>query len=102
MSMIAKFLPILLFGALSACDSPSVAFMGSQKTTVEIDGTHFSVHRREDRVEVYRTSFELLPKRTEILAKAEIAIEQATGCMVWKDTLKGDQALLTARLACSG
>ena len=102
MAMIAKFLPMLLLGALAACDSPSVTFMGTQKTIVEIDGTRFSVHRREDRVEVYRTSFEVLPKRAEVFAKAEMAIEQATGCKLRKGTLEGDQALLTARLACDG
>ena len=49
---------------LTACDSPSPQFMSAdtsvKKTTVE--GSTFSVHRRENWVEVYRTSFEALPR----------------------------------------
>ena len=100
--MLHKTLAIFTLALLSACDSPSMAFQGTPGTRVEIGGSTFSVHRREDRVEVYRVSVEMLPNRAEVLAKAELAIEQATGCKVWKGTLKGDQALIKARLACNG
>ncbi len=97
-----KSLPMLLFAALGACDSPSPAFMGAEKTAVEIDGSRFVVHRRENRVEVYRVSHEVLPRASEVLARAELAIRQATGCPIRKNSLKGDQALMKATLACGG
>jgi len=102
MKNVIRPLGFVLFGVLTACDSPSVAFLGSQKTIVVIESSTFSVHRREDRVEVYRTSFELLPDRAQVLRHAELAIMQATGCKVWKGSLNGDQALIKARLACGG
>ncbi len=102
MRWIIRALPVVSLGLMSSCDSPSVAFMGSPKTVVVIEESTFSVHRRDDRVEVYRTSFEMLPNRLQVLGRAELAIEQATGCTVWKGTLNGDQALIKARLACGG
>lgn len=94
--------PIVCAVFLTACDSPSVAFIGSEKTIVVIEDSTFSVHRREDQVEVYRTSFEMLPPREQVLARAELAIEQATGCAVKTGSLHGDQALIKASLACNG
>jgi len=92
--------PIVCLGILVACDSPSVAFMNAQKTIVVIEESTFSVYRLENRVEVYRTSFEILPKRGQVFRRAELAIEQATGCPIWQRSLEGDQALITARLDC--
>ena len=92
----------LCLGLLAACDSPSVGFMGTPAAVVVIDGSRFAVHRRADRVEVYRTSIEAFPSRAEVLRKAEMAILQATGCPVRAGSLEGDQALIKARLACDG
>ena len=100
--MLHRTLAILTLTMLGACDSPSVAFMGAEKTIVQIDGSRFAVHRRENKVEVYRTSMEMLPNRAEIFAKAELAIRQATGCRSRKNSLTGDQALMKATLACGG
>ncbi len=85
---------------LNACDSPSVAFMGVEKTAIEIDGSRFVIHRRDNKVEIYRTSIEMLPDRAEVFAKAELAVRQATGCRTRKNSLRGDQALMKATLAC--
>lgn len=100
--MVRMLCVVFAFLSLNACDSPSVAFMGTEKTIVEIGGSRFAVHRRENKVEVYRTSFEMLPKRAEVFAKAELAIRQATGCRTRKNSLQGDQALMKATLACGG
>ncbi|WP_421702542.1 hypothetical protein [Aliiroseovarius sp.] len=94
------FLPILL--ALTACDSPTPGMARGEKTEVTIDGSRFSVYRRDDRVEVIRTSREWLPDRTEYRAKAQMAIRQATGCKVRGNSFDGDQAMAKARLNCSG
>ena len=98
--MVFRVLLVVFAGFLASCDSPSVAFMGAQKTVVTIEGSTFSVHRREDLVEVYRTSFEMLPSLPRVLRNAELAIVQATGCKVRSGSLQGDQALIKARLNC--
>ncbi len=74
--------------------------MGTPAAVVVIDGSRFAVHRRADRVEVYRISAEAFPKRAEVLLKAQLAILRATGCPVRPGSLQGDQALVKARLAC--
>lgn len=92
--------PLLL--ALAACDSPSISMMGGTKTEVTIDGSRFSVHRHEDRVEVIRTNMQWRPTADQIVPKAEMAIRQATGCAVRGNSLEGDAAIIKARLNCSG
>ncbi|MHA6265313.1 hypothetical protein ACXYMP_00405 [Aliiroseovarius sp. CAU 1755] len=88
---------------LAACDSPSPQFMSADTSVKKatVDGSTFSIHRRENFVEVYRTSFEALPRLPIILTRAQIAIEQATGCRVVKGSLSGDQAIQRAEIDCS-
>lgn len=74
--------------------------MDSPHVAVEFEGSRFSVWREGDRVEVIRVSPEALPRLSVVLARAEVAIERATGCPVRSGSLKGDQAVVTARLAC--
>ncbi|MAM63735.1 MAG: hypothetical protein CMH11_19805 [Maritimibacter sp.] len=74
--------------------------MDSPHVEVTVETSRFSVWRNGDRVEVIRISPEALPRLSVVLARAEVAIERATGCRVWQGTLKGDQAVVTARLAC--
>ncbi|WP_292019030.1 hypothetical protein [Maritimibacter sp. UBA3975] len=90
----------LACAALAACNSPSPRFMDSPHVEVTVETSRFSVWRNGDRVEVIRISPEALPRLSVVLARAEVAIERATGCRVWQGTLKGDQAVVTARLAC--
>lgn len=92
---------LVLLGFLAACDSPSPSFMGPPPIVITIEQSTFAVHRRLDRVEVYRTSFEFTPDRAGVLRRAERAIEQATGCTVRARTLVGDQALIRATLDCT-
>lgn len=97
-----QFLVISGLFMLTGCDSPSPQFMHPDTATrqVTIDGSTFSVHRRENWVEVYRTNFEFRPRGSVILARAHQAIEQATGCMVVEGTLSGDQAIQRAEIDC--
>lgn len=74
--------------------------MDSPHVAVTVEGSRFSVWRDGDRVEVIRVSPEALPRLSVVLARAEVAIERATGCPVRSGSLKGDQAVVTARLAC--
>jgi len=96
-----RWLAPVAFLFFTACDSPSPAFMGADATIIVVQGSQFSVHRRDDWVEVYRTSFEYLPRREVVLARAQVAIEQATGCTVKPRSLTGDQALIRAQLKCA-
>ncbi len=88
---------------VAACGSPSPQFMSAETSVkkITVEGSTFSIHRRENWVEVYRTSFEALPRIPVILARAEIAIEQATGCKVVEGSLSGDQAIQRAEIDCS-
>ncbi|EAQ13104.1 hypothetical protein BD830_11237 [Maritimibacter alkaliphilus HTCC2654] len=95
-----RILFLLTALALIGCNSPSPRFMDSPHVEVEVAGSRFSVWRDGDRVEVIRTSPEVLPRLSVVLARAEVAIQRATGCQVWSGSLKGDQAVVTARLAC--
>ena len=101
---LVKIIAITGCGALlTACDSPSPHFMPSDTSVkkVTVEGSTFSVHRRENWVEVYRTSFEALPRIPIILARSHTAIEQATACKVVEGSLSGDQAIQRAEIDCS-
>lgn len=99
---LAQSLVLLGLSALAACDSPSPQFMhrDTATTRIEVEGSTFSVHQRENWVEVYRVGFEALPRVPVILARAKVAIEQATGCKVVKGSLTGDQAIQRAEIDC--
>lgn len=94
------FLPILL--TLTACDSPTPGMARGERTEVTIEGSRFSVYRVDDRVEVIRTSREWRPDWAESQARAQMAIRQATGCELRKNSFVGDPAMAKARLNCSG
>lgn len=87
---------------LTACDMPHPAFSGAEKQVVTVEGSTFSIYRRADWVEVYRTSFEALPRPEDVQRKARVAIMQATGCDIQPGTMTGDQALMRVQLDCSG
>lgn len=86
--------------ALSACDSPSPQFMRGERFEAAVDGSTFTIWRQGDAVEVYRTSPEMLPRVSEVFAKAEVAIRRTTGCGVATGSMAGDAALMKARLDC--
>ena len=96
------FVFMSFLAVLASCDSPTPGMGRGEKTEVVVDGSRFSVYRRDDRVEVIRTSREWLPNWAESRAKAEMAIRQATGCKVRGNSFEGDQAMAKARLNCSG
>jgi len=87
---------ILLMG----CDSPNPAFMQVEAQRITVDGSTFSVRIHEDRAEAIRTSFERLPKIGDTFPKAAKAIEIASGCKVVPNSMKGDPALMVAKLDC--
>lgn len=96
---VVLFLSLALV-VLSACDSPSPRFMDAERREISVQGATFSVYRVGDTVEVIRTSTEYLPRLSEVMSKAAIAIHQATGCPMKAGTMQGDTALIQARLDC--
>lgn len=91
---------LALAAGLAGCASPSPQMMSGERHEIVIAGSAFTVFRKGDDVEVYRTSPEMVPSRSEVLAKAEQAIRLATGCAVEHGSLVGDAALMKARLSC--
>ncbi len=85
---------------LAGCDSPHPAFMQVEAQRITVDGSTFSVRIREDQAEAIRTNFERLPKIGDIFPKAAKAIEIASGCKVIPNSMKGDPALMVAKLDC--
>ncbi|MBV7408319.1 hypothetical protein [Maritimibacter sp. DP1N21-5] len=90
----------LAFALLSACDSPSPQFMDAERREVTVQGSTFSVYRIGDHVEVIRTSPERLPRVSVTMAKAAIAVHQATGCPMKAGSMTGDTAVMKAELQC--
>lgn len=86
--------------ALTACDSPSPAMMGITPTYVTVDGADFSVRQNGNRAEAIRTNAMPFPSIGAIVIRSGQAMEQATGCAVNPDTLRGDQNVMRADLIC--
>lgn len=90
----------LFTAALAGCASPHPAFMGMEKQVITVQGSTFHVRIKENFAEAIRTNFERIPKIGDTFPKAEIAIEQASGCKVVADSMKGDPALMVAKIDC--
>lgn len=86
--------------ALTACNSPSPAYMGAPQAKAEAGGMSFAVRRKGSAVEVVRTSAHVLPDRAAVMTNAGIAIRKATGCPVRPGTLAGDYSVLRAEIDC--
>lgn len=96
-------LPVFLgfaIATLSACDSPSPRMMSGERHQAVVGGTAFTVFRSGDSVEVYRTTAQMMPRRSVVFARAEQAIRQTTGCGVEDGSMVGDAALMRALLDC--
>ena len=91
---------LLAVAALAACASPSPQMMSGTKHTAEVDGSRFTIWQRGEAVEIYRTSPEMMPHLSEVMAKAAVAVERVTGCPVKDGSMAGDAALMKAVLDC--
>lgn len=88
------------FLAMSACDSPHPNTCDYEVTKLSVEGSDFSVRSNGEVVEVIRTNY--APRRDfgRILLRAVVAMELATGCVVDQTSVKGDPALMAARIDC--
>ena len=94
------WLVIPLVILLTGCDSPHPRFMKVEARKVTVDGSTFKIRIREGYAEAIRTNFERLPKIGDTFPKAAKAIEIASGCKVIPNSMKGDPALMVAKLDC--
>ncbi|RDC72863.1 hypothetical protein DLJ49_09615 [Rhodovulum sp. 12E13] len=101
--------PVVLSLAVAAlllpgCDSPSPlsSFAGVPATRVEVAGSTFSVRVAGREAQAVRTNFDLRAgsRGREIVPRAGIAMERASGCRVVPGSLRGDSSVIEARLAC--
>jgi len=94
------FLASAITGLLTACDSPHPAFMGVEKQVITVQGSTFHVRMKEQTITATRTNFERIPKIGDTFPKAKIAMEQASGCKVIDSSMRGDPAVMVAKLKC--
>ncbi|HGG65541.1 MAG TPA: hypothetical protein ENK34_13310 [Rhodobacteraceae bacterium] len=85
---------------LTGCDSPHPRFARVEVQKVTVDGSTFKIRIRDGYAEAIRTNFERLPKIGDTFPKAAKAIEIASGCKVIPNSMKGDPALMVAKLDC--
>ncbi len=91
---------IISVSFLASCDSPHPAFMGVEKQEITVQGSTFHVRIKEHIVTATRTNFERVPKIGDTFPKAKIAMEQASGCKVIPNSMRGDPAVMVAKLNC--
>jgi hypothetical protein len=95
-----KHLVALSLLSLAGCDMPAPAMMGADATRLSVDGAAFSVRVNGTRAEAIRTNAMPFPSIGAISTRAVTAMEQASGCRVIIDSLRGDQAVMRADLDC--
>jgi len=91
---------VLIFCALTGCDSPRLEMRGVPARQVQVGPSSFSVYQLGARVEAIRTNPEIGPAAQGIMARGYAAIELATGCEIISDTFDGDPALMRASVFC--
>jgi hypothetical protein len=85
---------------VAGCNGSHPAFMSVEPQTVTVEGSKFEVRIKEDWAQVIRKNFEYVPKTGEIFPKAAQAIEIVSGCTVIPNSMKGDAALMNAKVKC--
>lgn len=91
---------VCVFFGVVACDSPHPRTRGFEVAKVTVEGSDFSVRWNGDVAEAIRTNYASRSEHGRILLRAVVAIEQATGCEVDQNSVKGDPALIAARIDC--
>lgn len=91
---------LCLAGVMAGCDSPHPRIAGEEVTRITVEGSDFSIRVKGDMAEAIRTNFAPRRDHARILLRAVVAIEQATGCKVDQNSVKGDPALMVAHIAC--
>ena len=92
---------VLVLTILAACSSPHPSFMSAEEQVVKVEGSTFKVRVKGDKATAIRSNFEYIPKIGDTFPKAAKAMQIASGCAVVPNSMKGDPALMVAKLDCS-
>lgn len=84
---------------LAACSSPSIQYSGIEPQSVEISGIRFDVFSNGVTAQAIRLS-RGKPEVTLFRISVIQAIENATGCVVDRDSLEGDFVVVNAAISC--
>ena len=95
-----KYAIVLILMCLTACSGPTVAFMGAQGTSIDVNGSTYTIYRKDNRIESVRTGPDWRPNLISVAADSIYAIESVTGCKVADGTFDGDAAVQRARVRC--
>ena len=98
--MDVKTLAALMVLPLAACNTASPGFMGIEAETVTVEGSTFDVRRKDDVVELLRTSREFAPTLQSVVPQAAQAVILVTGCTPRAGTWSGEQTLMRVRVDC--
>ncbi len=93
-----RYVMIIIALMLAACGGPTPYFRGIPASTVTVEGSTFDVRRKGDLAEAIRTNSQYAPRMGPIARRAELAMEQVTGCRV--SEIRGDQAVILGKLDC--
>ncbi|MGR3635795.1 MAG: hypothetical protein ACU0BK_07700 [Shimia sp.] len=83
---------------LTACNTPSPHYFGTEATRVSVMGSTFDVRHKGRLAEAIRVNRQYAPRLDGLAPKAEIAMQVVTGCDVVE--IRGDAAKITGILAC--
>ncbi|MDK3020257.1 hypothetical protein [Pseudodonghicola flavimaris] len=91
---------ILGLAMLAACNTPSLPYRGKPATRIAVNGSVFDVRLGEKTAEAIRINREFAPRFEPVRTRAALAMMLVSGCKVTK--VRGDQAVVVAKLSCAG
>lgn len=86
-----------VLAALGACSSPSLRFVGVEPVTVEVEGWTIDVYADDGAAEAIRMTVDWDQTPALMRERGIIAVEQATGWVVDRRTVKGDGNIVRMR-----
>lgn len=95
-------LPLMLVCLVAGCNTPAPAFRDVPARRVTIGPSTFDVRVKGDRAYAIRTNMEYAPNFRFTAVRFKAAFEAASGCKVGAEAMRGDQAVMEARLTCAG
>ncbi|RYI33245.1 MAG: hypothetical protein EON48_03190 [Acetobacteraceae bacterium] len=92
---------LLALVLLAACGaSPAPEFMGAKRTDITLNGRHYTVFQKGERVEVIRLGYAHRGEHQDIHATMIELIPRVTGCKLRDSTLTGDSGEMRGSLDC--
>lgn len=95
-----RVLLVALLFALSGCNTPQAGFRYDLQKNITVGQNSFVVYANQTQAQVVRLNRIRLRDTGQVALDATVAIEETTGCVVRRGSIKGDPALIKARLKC--